>query len=145
VYSFWSILKCNFLLEFLNCGRFTHPITGASTFWRVGYLLKKTFIFKTPYFFCLDLGFFFFIIIFFLTPQNFFTLKNFLQNKTKKFMSTNLLNFVKIRHMKVHLHVMELDIDTKKTTDAKMEWGWRCQCQCDNKKQYEVQSTSKLS
>ncbi len=34
-------------------------------------------------------------------------------------MSTNLPNFVKMRHMKVHLHVMELDIDTKKTTDAK--------------------------
>jgi len=36
-------------------------------------------------------------------------------------MSTDLMNFIKMRHMKVHLHVMELDIDTKKTADAKVE------------------------
>jgi hypothetical protein len=36
-------------------------------------------------------------------------------------MSINLLNFIKMRHMKVHLHVMELDNNTKKIIDAKME------------------------
>jgi hypothetical protein len=54
-------------------------------------------------------------------PKFLYLKKKFLQNKTKKFMWTNLLNFVKMRHMKVHLHAMELDNDTKETTDAKME------------------------